>query len=58
VTDQLDIECDHCRSRLAALERTVFEHGARLAALERLAESNARIEKILERVLEFVTPKK
>ena len=44
MTDQLDIECDHCRSRLAALER--------------LAESNARIEKILERVLEFVTPKK
>lgn len=56
--DLLAPECLHCRTRLDVLERTVGEHAARLAGLERLAESNARIEKLLERVLEFVTPGK
>lgn len=65
--DAIAQECVHCRDRLSALERVATAHEARLIdhaeslselekKLDRLGDSNARIELLLERVLSFVTP--
>jgi len=72
----LDPECEHCRSRLVALERAVASHEARITThdaqvvmhtadiaslnrkLDSLTESNGRIEKVLERILELITERR
>lgn len=67
--DTIEPDCIHCQNRLSALERVSVEHASKLLVhdqrqdalekkLDKLGASNERIEILLERVLQFVTPAK
>lgn len=67
MSDAIAPECKHCLDRIIRLERIALDHESRRAQhdaflstlddkIDKVCAGNSRIERILERVLDLITP--